>query len=837
MRLVDTLGQWLGRVEVALAGGDEALREAEEALAGNDPMRARAAARGLLERLPGSPVGLALLADACEMAGLDAELALTLEELATRVGSRAEVWVRLGKARLATHAPVEDVRDAYARALAVAEPGSDARRDALLFLADIDIAQGDGARADLWLDRAAGDRSPEVARRRASARLAQGDTQGALKWLERMEESPVDGYASLVRGRIYASAMDPRAFSPLVRAMVLDVKGASESLSSSLAWIPSDPATRDRVRLVVDAKGEGGLPRWRAAFARAEGRRDEAKSALAEAVRQGDGSAAMPLLDAALEDGDHAALSLALSALSPEDRRSVIAEDARRLPDPEVLRAGGARLALLLDSLGLVTSDRALPWADRARESVAATWIPVGRQAAWDELLARLDGHARDLHDLDATSELAAVSADRARPVRIAIVGEFNAGKSTFINALMGADIAPTGVLPTTATLHHLRYAQDPIARIALATGTERIVPVSELRAALKAETSRVRRVEILLPIASLTRVEILDTPGFNAPEKEHAEAARDAFEQADAVLWLVDAAQPMKQSERVVLEEARGQKLPVQILVNKADRLSADGLEKVMALVRDSLAEVGIASWSPPRALSARLALQGRLGDAKALEASGWAEVQALIDTEIVARSDELKERALRRRASRVVRRLASRATDLAAREDDAVARQRERAKRLSAAAALLDREIDKGADRIAAALAPAAEARRSDLALIVTGRDARATAGDPQLTRYRADRALVRLAPPLARSLAELAPPEDVGVEELLPMARALVRGFAAGGDDAPLSGLARAAAASLVEHLGALAVLPPSPRHARGRVRELDALAGALDVGASA
>ena len=66
----------------------------------------------------------------------DAELALTLEELAARVGSRAEVWVRLGRARISTLAPVEDVRDAFVRALAVAESGSEARRDALLALAN-----------------------------------------------------------------------------------------------------------------------------------------------------------------------------------------------------------------------------------------------------------------------------------------------------------------------------------------------------------------------------------------------------------------------------------------------------------------------------------------------------------------------------------------------------------------------------------------------------------------------------------------------------------------------------------------------------------------------------
>ena len=45
---------------------------------------------------------------------------------------------------------------------------------------------------------------------------------------------------------------------------------------------------------------------------------------------------------------------------------------------------------------------------------------------------------------------------------------------------------------------------------------------------------------------------------------------------------------------------------------------------------------------------------LAGKLGDAVALEESGWAAVQTLLDERIVARSDELKERSLRRRAAR---------------------------------------------------------------------------------------------------------------------------------------------------------------------------------------
>lgn len=854
MRLAETIAGWFGRVEVVLAGVEGYLREGEEALARGDAMTARRAAKAMLQRVPHSPLGLALLADACEAARLDAELALTLEELAVRVASRAEVWVRLGRARERVGSPTEETRDAFLRALAVAEAGSDARREALLWLADLDLANGDGARAELWLERLGVAKEADVQLRRAEARLLQNDLVGARAVLDDLEADPTDGRAALLRGRALAIGGDTAAFPLLIRAMVLDAAGASEALSSALAWLPTDEAIRAKVRTVVEGRGQMDLARWKAAFARAEGRRDEARAALVSAVRSGDLSAARPLLDASLEDQDHASLAVAVAAFAapaaPSTNEALrvdpIVEDARLLPSPARLRDPGEASAIL-DELAGVATARARAWADAARATALATWIPTsGEPSDWTKILTRLDFHARGLHALDATAKVAELAVERSRPVRVAIVGEFNAGKSTFINAVIGADIAPTGVLPTTATLHHLRYAPDPFARIQFHADAptevkERIVPSSELRAALKgAGSDWVKRVEILQPIASLTRVEILDTPGFNAPDTRHTEAARSAFEEADAAIWLLDAGQPLKQTERRILEEAKVTSLPVQILVNKADRLKPEDLDKVMATVSESLDETGLRSWATPLALSARLALQGKLGDADALARSGWDEVQKLLDEQIVGRSDDLKERGLRRRAGRVVTMMLERAREHAAEERAAIDAARARAQELSLRAANLDREADEAAQVVAGALGPAAADWKRDLEVIVTGRDRQQAENDPVLLRYRVDRARSRLAAPLARVLASIARGQSTvdidgaRAEDLIPVVHAAVRTFAASNGKADaLLPLTRSAIASLVEHLLDLAAAAPERGRAEGRVAELEAVLRALEA----
>jgi hypothetical protein len=104
----------------------------------------------------------------------------------------------------------------------------------------------------------------------------------------------------------------------------------------------------------------------------------------------------------------------------------------------------------------------------------------------------------------------------------------------------------------------------------------------------------------------------------------------------------------------------------------------------------------------------------------------------------------------------------------------------------------------------------------------------------------RYRVDRALARLAPPLALALTAVAPGAGLAPADVLPMARTLVRGAVAAADPraygAVLPGLARASVATLLEHLFALAVPAEPKAQALGLVRELEAFREALEPGIS-
>src|SRR6476659_2866652 len=64
----------------------------------------------------------------------------------------------------------------------------------------------------------------------------------------------------------------------------------------------------------------------------------------------------------------------------------------------------------------------------------------------------------------------------------LVVLGEFNHGKSTFVNALLGQDVLPTGITPTTASINHVVFADQPNARVVLMTGESKPLDPSQLK-------------------------------------------------------------------------------------------------------------------------------------------------------------------------------------------------------------------------------------------------------------------------------------------------------------------------------------------------------------------
>ena len=178
--------------------------------------------------------------------------------------------------------------------------------------------------------------------------------------------------------------------------------------------------------------------------------------------------------------------------------------------------------------------------------------------------LRKLRGYAQDL-SLDGSVEaidsvIAGMEADR---FNVAVVGEFKRGKSTLINVLLGKDILPMDVLPTTATLNKIEYGAQPAARVEYKDGKRQDIPVEQLKdyvtkltdtSAKKAST--IKQVVVSYPIPYCENgVSIIDTPGLNDDEIM-TEVTLSVLPEVDAAIMVVMATSPFSESEKNFLEK-----------------------------------------------------------------------------------------------------------------------------------------------------------------------------------------------------------------------------------------------------------------------------------------
>ena len=193
----------------------------------------------------------------------------------------------------------------------------------------------------------------------------------------------------------------------------------------------------------------------------------------------------------------------------------------------------------------------------------------------------------------------------------LVVVGEFNHGKSTFVNALLGENALPVGVTPTTAAIHHIRYADKPEATVVFRSGRKEPLPFEQVREfavggaralsvhnasvpAPEAEADEVDYVEVGYPATLLKeRILLVDTPGVNDLSLQRADITYSYIPRADAVLFLLDAGQILKESERVFLEEKllKASRDKIVFVITKWDLLSPSEREEALAYAKNQLA------------------------------------------------------------------------------------------------------------------------------------------------------------------------------------------------------------------------------------------------------
>jgi small GTP-binding protein len=153
----------------------------------------------------------------------------------------------------------------------------------------------------------------------------------------------------------------------------------------------------------------------------------------------------------------------------------------------------------------------------------------------------------------------------------VAIIGEFNAGKSSFVNALIGEKLLPMGITPTTEFIELIRYNEEPNRVPTLRDGALR---------------------EWAHPNTGAPGVAIVDTPGTGSIFQKHEKTAKEFLHRSDLVVFLISAKHAFAETERIYLELAKNYGKKIILVINQVDLLKQNEVAEVRRFIENQVKE-----------------------------------------------------------------------------------------------------------------------------------------------------------------------------------------------------------------------------------------------------
>ena len=178
----------------------------------------------------------------------------------------------------------------------------------------------------------------------------------------------------------------------------------------------------------------------------------------------------------------------------------------------------------------------------------------------------------------------------------IAIFGQFKAGKSSFLNTIIGKTILPVGVTPVTTAVTRLQYGIKERAVIHLFNGEDTEIPLDSIEAFTSESKNpgnekNVELVEIELPaLEKYAGLRFVDTPGLGSIFKYHVEISENWLPEVGTALLAISADRPLGENDLQLIRELRKHTPNIVLLLTKADLLAEDQQREVVDFFRRAL-------------------------------------------------------------------------------------------------------------------------------------------------------------------------------------------------------------------------------------------------------
>jgi GTP-binding protein EngB required for normal cell division len=180
--------------------------------------------------------------------------------------------------------------------------------------------------------------------------------------------------------------------------------------------------------------------------------------------------------------------------------------------------------------------------------------------------------------------------------IDVAILGQFKAGKSSFLNSLIGKPLLPVGVIPVTTTITRLQYGKRERAIIRYFDGREieaDVAAVGEFTSEAQnpANQKNVEMVDLELPsLEKYAGLRLVDTPGLGSIFKYHMEISENWLPEVGTALLAISSDRPLAANDLQLIRDLRRHTPKIVILLTKADLLSPQQQEEVVRFFQTSL-------------------------------------------------------------------------------------------------------------------------------------------------------------------------------------------------------------------------------------------------------
>jgi small GTP-binding protein len=222
----------------------------------------------------------------------------------------------------------------------------------------------------------------------------------------------------------------------------------------------------------------------------------------------------------------------------------------------------------------------------------------------------------------------------------LVVVGRFSRGKSTLMNAMLGTDRLPTGIVPVTSVITTVTYGSvEQVVLYYQHTNLFLEIPIAQLADYITERGNpgnqrRVRTAEVQLPAEPLRRgFHFIDTPGLGSSIVENTRTTEAFLPQADAFILVTSYDSPLSEEELRVLQTVQRSGRRVFLVVNKQDYVNPAQRQEVLEHLSTQLS--AIFGDKPPQvfSLSAQQALEARLrGDTARLIETGLPALEAVL-------------------------------------------------------------------------------------------------------------------------------------------------------------------------------------------------------------